>query len=220
MSSPTSAVRVFRFLAVCAILHAFLLSLWVVLSWPLFPWNSEWASGLRAPHLWVGFATLWVFWPIVLTLHAGRSFTRALIALAVSAIILFPSFREYDSLAPRVFGLPEGVYSLSPLVMWDYFSGYRAGRAEAQSDLRSGRLVHEEIGMPRPPDYYQVVHQRHQIELRTYGDIVTEKIIGHAKGYNEIADPEIKRRFGSDVLGPASDEAFKHWNEAQAKQNP
>lgn len=80
--------------------------------------------------------------------------------------------------------------------------------------------MHEEYGMPMPPEYYQIVHQRYQIELHIYGDLVSEKIIGHVKGYNEITDPEIKRRFGSDVLSAASDEAFKHWKAVQAKQNP
>jgi len=74
--------------------------------------------------------------------------------------------------------------------------------------------------MPKPSEYYQIVQHRYQIELHIYGDLVTEEIIGHVKGYNEIADPEIKPRFGSDVVGAASDEAFKHWNEAQVKQNP
>jgi hypothetical protein len=119
-----------------------------------------------------------------------------------------------------MFGLPEDVDTFSPFVIWDYLSGYRAGRAEALNDLVGGRLVHEEIGIPKPPEYYRVVHDRYQIELRIYGDIVTTKTIGHVKGYNEIAEAEIKRRFGSDVLSAATDEAFKHWNTAQSQQHP
>jgi hypothetical protein len=135
-------------------------------------------------------------------------------------VILYPAFSEYDSIAPRMLGLPEDICSLSPHVIWDYYAGYRAGHKDAEEELRSGHLVHEEIGMPKPPEYYTIVHQRYQIELRTYGDIVTEKIVGHAKGHNEITDPELERKFGSDVIRAASDEAFKHWNEAQAKRNP
>jgi hypothetical protein len=169
---------------------------------------------------WFGFATLWVFWPIVLILHPGRAPVRVAITVLVSTLILYPSFRDYRMAAPQMFGLPEGVEDLSPRAIWDYFAGYRAGRTEAERDLRLGRLVHEEIGMPMPPEYYEIVHRRYQIELHSYGDLVSEKIIGHAKGYNDITDPEIKRRFGSDVLGAARDEAFKHWNEAQAKHDP
>jgi hypothetical protein len=218
MNSPDSRVRVYRILAGCAILHALLLSLWYIFSWPVFPWSSEWESGPHAAQLWVAFATLWLFWPIVLSLHRGRSLRGVLFTLFISSVILYPSFREYDSDAPRMFGLPEGVETFSPFVIWDYFSGYRAGRTDAVNDLRLGRIVHEEIGMPRPPEYYSIL-RRYEIEPRSYGDVVTTKTIAHVKGYNELAEPAIKQKFGSDVISAAADEAWKHWKEAQAQKN-
>jgi hypothetical protein len=219
MSSPARDLRTHRILTACAVLHALLITLWLVLSWPMFPWNGKWESGPKEPNLWVAFATLWLFWPIILLFHPGRSFARVIIPMAASILILFPSFREYDSLAPRTFGLPEDIGFLSPRGIWDYYAGYRAGRADAEKDLRSGHLAHEEIGMPMPEEYYQVL-RRHEIETRRFGDIVSTKTIAHAKGYNEIAEPAITQKFGSDVISAAYDEAMKHWNEAQAKRNP
>ena len=219
MSSPDSNHRRYRMLAVCAVLHALLLSFWLVLTWPGVPWHSKEYGYIIAENLWVAVATLWLFWPIALLLHRGRSFRGAFVALFGSALILYPSFREYDSAAPRLFGLPEGVDTFRPSVIWDYFTGYRAGRAEAENDLRSGRVVHEEIGMPKPPECYSSL-RRYGIEPRSYGDVVTTKMIAHVDDYNEVAEPAIKQKFGSDIISAVADEAWRHWKEAQPKVTP
>lgn len=217
MNTPDSKVRVYRILTACAVLHALMISAWIFLTWPGMPWNNKGYGYIIAENFWVAFATLWIFWPIVLLLYRGRSVRTAIIALLASAVILYPSFREYDAAAPRMFGVPEGVDTFRPSVIWDYFSGYREGRAQAEEDLRSGRVVHEEIGMPKPPDYYSTL-RRYGIELRGYGDVVTTRMIAHERGYNEVAEPAIKQKFGSDVIRAAADEAWKHWKEAQ--KNP
>jgi len=211
MSSPSSSVRVYRMLAASAILHALLLSLWLVL-----PLGDPWET---VGKLWVAFATLWLFWPIILILHPGRSFQCVLIALTISPLILYPSFRDYPYMAPRAFGLPQGVEYLSIAAIRDYFNGYHAGRAEAENDLRLGRFAHEEAGLPMPKEYYDAL-KRHAIEPHIYGDLIGEKTIGHVEGYNEVSEPAIKQKFGTDVVAAARDEAIKHWKEAQEKPKP
>jgi hypothetical protein len=107
-------------------------------------------------------------------------------------------------------GFPPGV-RLLPGAMADYFSNRRTGQAEAKLDLASGRLAIETYGMPMPEGYYKILRERYHIEVkRIAGDTdVTEKVMGHAKGYNEVSEPEIKRRFGDNVLQSVEDEAFR-----------
>jgi hypothetical protein len=218
MSSPDPDARVHRILAGCAVLHAFLISSWFVASWPVFPWNSEWQGDPFAADLWIAMATLWLFWLIVLVLHRGRSIQRILISSTVSLVILWPAWREYSAIAPQKFGVPEDVHSFSLREIWEYYSAYRAGKKEAETDVALGHLTREEIGMPKPEGYYRTLKKRYQIEPRRMGDIVTTGMMGHARGYNDVSDPAIKRKFSSDVIGAATDEAWKQ--EAQAKQNP
>ncbi len=70
-----------------------------------------------------------------------------------------------------------------------------------------------------PPEYAHILRDRYRIELRAIaGDTdVTARVLGHAQGYNEVSEPEIKRRFGDGVLEGAADEALKHWNEQGSK---
>jgi hypothetical protein len=184
------------------------------------PWNIKEYGYVHAEDLWMALATLWLFWPVVLILHRGSSVPRVVISLTVSAIILWPAWREYSSFAPRQFGVPEGVDSFSPTVIWDYYAGYRDGRKEAENYVRSGQLTREEIGMPEPEEYYRILRDRYQIEPRRMGDIVTTRMIGHARGYNDVSDPLIERKFGDDVISAVRDETIKHWKETQAKQDP
>jgi hypothetical protein len=217
MNSPDQNERTYRMLSACAILHALIVTAWVILSWPAFPWNGEWDSGPRQPNLWVAFTTLWLFWPVALLLHCGRSVRVTLVALLASAVILYPSFREYNSDAPRMFGLPEGIETFSPFVIWEYFIGYSAGRSDANHDLCSGRIVHEEIGMPKPAEYYSRLRQV-GLELRSYGDVVTTKMIAHVKGYNEVMEPAITQKFGGNIISAAADEAWRKEAERQKNQ--
>ena len=68
-------------------------------------------------------------------------------------------------------------------------------------------------------EYTEILRERYQIELRRIaGDTdVTEKVLGHAKGYNEISEAEVKRRFGGEILKTAEEEATKRYDEAHAK---
>ncbi len=68
-------------------------------------------------------------------------------------------------------------------------------------------------------EYGDILRQRYQIEFRRVaGDTnISAKVIGHAKGYNEVSEPEIKRRFGGDILKAAEEEAAKHYDEKFAQ---
>jgi hypothetical protein len=111
-------------------------------------------------------------------------------------------------------GLPLGV-SIFPRDIWDYFTSRRAGRAQAEQDLGVGKLVVEEYGMPKPQEYEILLRQRYQVQLsRIAGDTdVTAKVMGHAKGYNEVSKAEISRRFGQHALDEVEDQAWKdYWH--------
>jgi hypothetical protein len=148
--------------------------------------------------LWVGFVTLWFFWPVVLALHQGRSVPRFTVFIALTAVLMLPSLKPYSDLAPWTFGFPDGV-TLNPVGNWKYFSAYRAGRAEAQKDVAAGILATEEYGLfaaSGPSE--RTLRERYQVEDRVIaGCAVDERILGHAAGYNAVSEAEIGRRLGS-----------------------
>jgi hypothetical protein len=86
--------------------------------------------------------------------------------------------------------------------------------------LRENRLIVESFGLPTPwdGDYAKLLREKCQIQVRVVaGCVVDEKIVGHAKGYNEVSKAEINRRFGSNVLEETRSEVQKHWQENHAK---
>lgn len=108
--------------------------------------------------------------------------------------------------------LPDGTpYSLR---------AYQEGRADADNDLRANRLVVENWGLPMKgqDEYAKILRERYRIEFkRVGGDVVDVQTIGHAEGYNELSEREIKRRFGDDVLEKTEAEAVKEYKEKSAK---
>lgn len=87
---------------------------------------------------------------------------------------------------------------------------YLAGRSEARRDLQRGHLVTESAGLPLEwtEEYIQLLRQRYGIEDRTLaGCVIDDKITGHIRGYNEVSQVEITRRFGSDVFDRTAKEA-------------
>jgi hypothetical protein len=99
-------------------------------------------------------------------------------------------------------------------------SAYQAGREEAEKDLRDNRWIVEWYGkIPAwNSEYAKLLEERYHIQLRTVaGCIVDDKIVGHARGYNEISLPVIKRQFGADVLERTQTEASEHWRAARIK---
>jgi hypothetical protein len=67
-------------------------------------------------------------------------------------------------------------------------------------------------------EYAKILRERYRIEFkRVGGDVVDVQTIGHAEGYNELSEREIKRRFGDDVLEKTEAEAVKEYKEKSAK---
>lgn len=87
------------------------------------------------------------------------------------------------------------------------------GRADARKDLKAGKLKVEVMGGPPAPwegTYGRLLKERYGIEYNWVADcVVSDQVIGHAKGYNEIMGAEITRRFGKDALGKTAEEARK-----------
>jgi len=99
-------------------------------------------------------------------------------------------------------------------------SAYERGRREAQADIRSGRLILENMGFPRKgeQEFAQILRQRYGVELkRVASDVLEPTDTGHVFGYNDISRPEIERRFGSGVIEKAEAEAAKHYDEQHPK---
>ena len=206
MKTPSSDAGWHRLFGWFAVIHSALL---FGLLMPAI--NSS--SWLRP--FWIAIVTMWFFWPFVLVLHRGSSAKRALIPLAVSAVLLVPTIRFYWRLAPYTFGLPPGV-TFSPRSMIDYWTEYYRGRADARKDVQLGHLAVEIDGlaMKGEAEYSQELQERYQIELRRIaGCYVDEKIMAHLKGYNDISKAEIMRRFGDNALKDTEDRAATHWDE-------
>ena len=78
---------------------------------------------------------------------------------------------------------------------------YRQGRADAQQDVRNGKLILEMCGEEswhtQPLNVY--LKRRYHVDVRCVGtDEIDYQISGHARGYNEVSMAEIKRRYGAD----------------------
>jgi hypothetical protein len=169
----------------------------------IFVSNSEWLT-----RLWVAFATLWFFWPVVLLLHFRGSIRRLIISIALSVLLLIPFLRTYDELASWVFGWPEG-FSIMPRNVFDWTHGYLLGRSEAKRDLNKGQLALEEIYLGFGSGSRRMFRDRYGIELHLISDVVSSEMLGHQYGYNAISTREFARRFGHNALETAFEEGRK-----------
>lgn len=203
-------MRTHRILGAAAICHAAVVATVIIVMF----FHSRFPSG----PLWVAFVTSWLVWPVALVLHRGRSLRRVAIPVLISLPLLWPAWRDYQISAPAAIGLPLGV-RLSPRDLLDYFAALREGRAAAQRDIQTGVLAVEAYGLPKPQPYKHILREQYQVELRQIaGDTdVTARVMGHAKGYNEISEAEIGRRFGSHALAQAEDKAWKEYHEKSPK---
>ena len=205
MSALSATVRTHRIIGGLAVVHALIIA-GVVIGmglYGLFP----------AGWLWIAFVTLWLAWPVALLVHRGRSLRRVLIPLSVSVLLIWWfAWSDYTISAPAAAGLPLGV-SIYPRDLHAYFTARQQGRTAAERDISNGVLAVEEYGMPKPQQFREMLQQRYHIDLRQIaGDTdVTAKVMGHAKGYNEIAAAEIARRFGAQTLQQTEDEAWKEY---------
>jgi hypothetical protein len=202
--TAVNLVRRHRLLSVSAVVHAF------VITAALFLMYARGHMSEVEQRLWSGSATLWLLWPVVLILHPARAAVRVAAPLCVSLLLLVPAYGEYRYSAPKSFGLPVGV-DLSPQAIRNYFTARAAGRADAENDLRSGRLAFEIFGLP-PTEAYQEIWQRYSVDLQQTAGCtdVTPTVLGHAQGCNEVAKPEIKRRFRNDIFDTVEEESRRH----------
>jgi hypothetical protein len=101
-------------------------------------------------------------------------------------------------------------------------SAYESGRRDAEQDIHMDHLVIEMFGGPAPPwnaDWAKLLWERYQIRLQqvTAEDVVDYQTIGHARGYNEVSNAEIQRRFGSDVVSKTLEEVRSQWKQTHPK---
>lgn len=98
----------------------------------------------------------------------------------------------------------------APTVGGDPQAAYANGRADAERDVANGKLVVMTFGFPPPSVLVQRSNlwNQYRIELRPVaGCGVTDVVAASVRGYNEVSEAEIKRRFGADVLDRAATEA-------------
>jgi hypothetical protein len=161
--------------------------------------------------LWVALVTLWFLWLLVLGLHRGRSLLRFTIWISGAALVLFPSWRFYNQVAPEAFGLSQWV-SMNPWSIWQYYSAYLAGQAEARKDVATGVLIIEQSGFGAGGGHHEqrILRDRFGIEIRAVaGCLVNERIMGHQEGYNSVSESEIERRFGLKRVEAAREEGHR-----------
>jgi hypothetical protein len=104
----------------------------------------------------------------------------------------------------------------------DYsYASYRQGKANALRDIEANILAVETYGFGMNGDggRSHLLRERYNIETRIVaGCIVNEKIVGHAKGYNEVSRAEIERRFGKDIWDKVRQEILLQREKQQAGQ--
>lgn len=81
---------------------------------------------------------------------------------------------------------------------------YDKGKSDAQKDVAAGKLVVKSYGLPSPEWFASAKRllENYGIETFGYGCVVSGGLIGYVRGYNEISEAAIKKKFGktSDEL--------------------
>ncbi len=167
--------------------------------------------------LWVGFATLWFLWPIVLAVHGVKSVRRALIPLGIAAPFVFVWCRSYiHQFAPGIFGMPSGV-SLTPVSILEYSGSYVSGWLQAKQQVRTGHFALEGYGFgfsaPKAPNFSKEALKQCGIEaLAVAGCVVNTRIEGHAAGWNDATMSALRHRC-PDIVKAAEDEDAR-WHQS------
>ncbi len=82
MIGTNSAIRIYRVLAFLAVIHsAAVFTVWLFARPDAFP---------LPPRVWVIFAWAWLIWPLLLSLHRGRSLRRFAVPVVLSVALLIP----------------------------------------------------------------------------------------------------------------------------------
>jgi hypothetical protein len=88
----------------------------------------------------------------------------------------------------------------------NYKAAHDAGRADAENDVRAGRLAIEVFGSPikGEANFERMLRERYQIELRRVaGETDTgtdQRVWGHAYGYDDVSEAEIEGRLGKVAI--------------------
>ncbi len=201
-----SPVRVHRILGCLAILHSGLLLLFrssAGRTW--MDWHLR---------LWIGLAILWLFWPLIFVLHPARSARRVLIPLMVAAPFVFFWFGLLFWIAAAfMFNLPDEVDIQEDSVV-QYAASYGRGWLDAKRDIKSGRVVFEGYGFggnmtPGAPAFSSSSPrslEQCRVEIRPVALCsIDTRIVGHAKGYNDVMVAALRQRC-PDLVKSAEDE--------------
>ena len=83
-----------------AVLHSAALLVWLLVAFVRYGGWPLWVE-----HMWLGLATLWFFWPLVLALHRGRSLLRFVLPVLISVAFAALWIRHYVPVARLALGL-------------------------------------------------------------------------------------------------------------------
>ena len=211
MNPRAAETRSYRILGVLALLHAAALIGLFELVYSTDSYNRGVAR------VWAVLTALWLAWPVVLALHRGRS-ALLFIKIALPAALIFtPSCYVWQLEAPGAFGVE---FRMTPASAWQYWTAYRAGRADAERDVSAGKLTIEAYGFGAGGgSYVALFRERFQAEVNVVaGCLVDDTIIGHASGYNAVTEAEIERRFGRGAVKAAHERGAKLDRERYAQE--
>lgn len=87
---------------------------------------------------------------------------------------------------------------------------YERGKREAKAAIAENELGIETYGYPAACryKYAQILREQYKVTLREVaGCVIDDTIAEHARGYNEVMEAEIVRRYGPDVFEKVSRKA-------------
>jgi hypothetical protein len=95
VNNETQSARIHRVLGCITVAH----SVCIFIAF----YQIESVPSLAIRNLWVGFASLWIFWPIVLVAHPGRSLVRVAVPILASLPSVLASTYPYLMYAQATF---------------------------------------------------------------------------------------------------------------------
>ena len=92
---------------------------------------------------------------------------------------------------------------------------YQCGKDDASNNAESGRMILETYGLPPKEEFeWQAnLKNEYQIESYNFGCVVSDKMKAYVKGYNEVSEAEIKRKYGDDILE-------RTWRQINKRKSP
>ena len=86
---------------------------------------------------------------------------------------------------------------------------YEVGQKDAQDDISNGRFLIIMNGDPTEvaSEWRNVLKGKHGIEIYNFGCCFSDKVSKYVKGYNDVSEVAIKKKFGRYVLDDTWKEA-------------